>query len=206
MINSQLKKLKTDVSTLPENYEEYPYILEEIDNYIYEIPFDIYNSLRYIDPIVIYKNFKDIYLDYDLKVKDFFDLTLNVDYTNIDVDSFYEKINELSVYTVSKEEVQKYVNFLKENKVILKGSATPYLPIIYFDGLTYRIRTKINFGVVSSNTLNDLLFYDYINESNYTFEKNNSYFADVKLSTKRNESALYIYKNYTDKIRLEVNQ
>lgn len=193
------KKIVTDQSKLPSNYDIYPYILEEVENYIYEAPLKKYIESESISPIIMFKNFKTKYEDISNVVTDYYNLVLNIDYTNISSKTLLEKINSMVTHPISKEEVDAYVQYVKENKIILQGNVKPCFPVIYYDGEVFRLRAKIDFEVKSSNTLKKLLLFDFILESEYDFKTTNSLVVDTTLGLKRLSEDLYIYSSVIEK-------
>ena len=47
---------------------------------------------------------------------------------------------------------EEYVKYVKDNQIQIEGSATVLLPIVYYDDIDYRVRTKLEFKIVNSNT------------------------------------------------------
>ena len=79
-----------------------------------------------------------------------------------------------SRYPSTDEEIKKYVDYVKQNQIQIKGTAKVQLPVFYLDGIRYRTRIKFEFDVINSNTDANLLFTDL----------------------ERNEQVKYINKNY----------
>ena len=153
-------KLVLDNSKKPTNYKEYPYIVDNIPNEIYELPHDIVIESTYYNALYMYKYYSDLYGQIDSKITEYFDTILNVDYAKIDAEEFLENLNANVVYRLEEEDVAEYIKYVKDNKIKLEGKAEVLLPIAYGDGEQYRVRTKLSFKVLNSNTDTNLLFGD----------------------------------------------
>lgn len=153
-------KLVLDNNKKPSNYKEYPYIVDNIPNEIYELPHDIVNESKYYNALYMYKYYSDLYGQIDQKITEYFDTILNVDYAKIDTEEFLENLNANVVYRLEEEDVAEYIKYVKDNKIKLEGKAEVLLPIAYGDGEQYRVRTKLTFKVLNSNTDTNLLFGD----------------------------------------------
>ena len=153
-------KLVTEQDKLPSNYKEYPYIVDRIETNIYEYDFKTKYASDFTNPKDVYQKLGYLYYQIDEKIVEYFDYILNIDYETITVDNFIDDINSLVLYRLENEDVEAYVDYVKKNQIKLKGAATPLLPIIYYNGKDYLVRTKITFEVLNSNTQDNLLFGD----------------------------------------------
>jgi hypothetical protein len=155
-----------DIKTtdLPKNFEMYPYIVSGIDNSIYEIPNYLYDYDPPFGPIKAYQKFFKDYASMDNMITSAYNEILNIDYETISQEHFYNTINNALWYRNVGTDLDRYIDYVKKNKIKIEGKATPLFPIVYFDGYNLRVRTKIEYTILSSNTKIDLLFGDrYLN-------------------------------------------
>lgn len=159
----------TDKDKMPANADIYPYVIDSIPNEVYEIEMPEMLSEISVAPKEVYDIYHDVYYSTDKNIREYLDALLNIDYNSISAESFKEQISSCVVYnldtTISGNEpyldaINEYVNYVKDNKIVLKGSATPLLPIIYSNGMLHYVRCKIDLEVVSSETNKNLLFWD----------------------------------------------
>lgn len=184
-------EVETDNTLYPSNAIDYPYIAKGIDKSIYEIPFKNVEGKKIQKPNEVYSIFKNISTLTEETVKTYFDLLLNVDYKTINAEELKTKYKDLMQFFPQIGEVDSYVNFVKENKLVIKGNANPLWPIIYYDGDNYRVRTEVNFEVVSGNTNENILLGDLTSQEKTTYEKNNSFIVDVPLEYGISSHKLY---------------
>ena len=85
-----------------------------------------------------------------------------------------------------------YVNYVKSNKIKLTGTVVAQLPCIYFDGENYRVRTKIEFNVESSDTEDNILYYDLTEEKITYNEKQYTLYLDVIMAKNEESQTLFI--------------
>lgn len=57
-------------------------------------------------------------------------------------------------------QLNEYIDYVKKNKIKIEGTVTPLFPIVYYDGSNVRVRTKIEYKILSSDTKSDLIFGD----------------------------------------------
>lgn len=182
----------TDKKDMPENYEDYPYILDNASKEVYEMDFQVLTQSTYKSPKETFKVMSYLYGQTHELIVDYFNQILNVDYTTITVDDFLNRIQNSVIYKLYEEDVEDYVNYVKENKIKLEGSATPILPIMYNNGEQFIVRTRIKFKVLNSNTQNNLLFGDENSKVKYNGQEIDIY-VDVPLGTTLNSDSQRIY-------------
>ena len=182
--------IEEDENNLPTNKDDYPYILKEIPKEIYEIAFINSDEEKFKTPNQTYGNLKNKYIAIKQNVENYYNILLNVNYETINENDFKFQISNLSVGIIEDEQVKSYVDYVKSNKIQLEGKATVQLPIIYYDGLYYRARTKIEFTIKSSDTDKNILFQDNGNVK-YDGKTFNCY-ADVRLGAVFNNENLYV--------------
>lgn len=153
-----LDKVKS--TDLPKNCAIYPYILSGIDNEVYEIPNYVSTSDRAFGPIKAYQSYFDDYYAMDAMISQAYDEILNIDYETISIDHFYHTVNYALWGEDVKIQLQDYIDYVKKNKIKIEGTVTPLFPIVYYDGDNVRVRTKIEYTILSSDTKLDLIFGD----------------------------------------------
>ena len=182
----------TDKDKMPENYKEYPYIVDNIEKDAYEWEYKVRTSRTFKNPKQTYKAMGYLYgQTADLIVR-YFNTILNVDYSNITTNNFLESITNDVAYKLDEQDVKQYVDYVKNNKIKLQGSAKPLLPIMYNNGEQYVVRTKLSFKVLNSDTNYNLLFGD----ENYTVKydsKQITMYVDVPLGTTLNSNSQLVY-------------
>jgi len=181
----------TKKSEMPKNYKEYPYIVDNIEEDIYELDYTIMTKSKFQTPKEVYKQFGDLYEQTYFRMTEYFDVILNIDYSTITIDNFLQEINNYSAYVLDKQEVQKYIEYLKANKIKLQGEATPLLPIMYNNGDRYQIRTKITFKIISADTEYNLLFGDEERKVKYDSNEITMY-VDVPMGMTFNSRSLLV--------------
>ena len=182
----------TDKDKMPDNYKEYPYIIDSIPTEIYEYDFEIITERNSQTPKVAYKYMGNLFGQIDEILVNHFNKLLNVDYTTITTKGFLEDIQGTLIYKLTEDDVKEYVSYVKENKIKLSGKAEPLLPIIYNNGEQYIVRTKITFNVESSNTQYNLLFGDEEQKVKYNGQQITMY-VDVPMGMTINSWSLRVY-------------
>ena len=196
-----------DEEKQPENASEYPYTIEEVDKEIYEQAYTTENKDDFILPIDLYKYEKGNYDEIVNTCQNYYNSLLNVDYRNINKEDFIKKIEGLVIFEVDEEAVQKYVDYIKNNKIVVSGSATVQLPIIYSDGINVRVRTKLDFKVESPNNVFDnVLYLDDQHSSILRYKPNNTIYIDAMMGYVIGSDKLYnksrvVYSMILDKYK-----
>lgn len=162
-------KMVTDKDLLPSNYKEYPYIIDSIDKKIYEIPLIVENESKFESPNAEYAKRKDVYKQTDDIITNYFSAILNVNYKTITNKSFFNSIKQSLYYDYDESFVDTYVKYVKKHKIKLEGKCTVLLPIIYNTGEGIRVRVKIEFKMLNSDTDMNLLLPDIINNENIKY-------------------------------------
>lgn len=168
---------ETDISKMPSNYEEYPYIIKGVPREVYEKPlmrtaYDFNTPAECIElsRFVSYGRF-ELYSD----AKRYFDTILNVDYRTIDVDTMYNSfINNrgaMCVAYLKRDEVEAYVDWVKRNHIILKGKGCVVPGTIYISGMTSYIRSMMEFEIISADVRENLLFNDQFGKYGHTYDE-----------------------------------
>jgi len=145
---------------LPKNSEIFPYILSGIDNEIYEIPYFSSFSADAFGPIEAYLRYFDNYYTMDTMIIQAYEEILNIDYETISMEHFDQTVNYALWGNDVENQLEFYIDYVKKNKIKIEGTATPLFPIVYYDGNRTRVRTKIDYNIISSDTKLDLIFGD----------------------------------------------
>lgn len=182
----------TDKEKLPTNYEEYPYVVDNIEKDIYELDYIVESSYAFRNPKDTYKIMGYLYGQTNDLIVRYFNKILNIDYETITEANFLQKIDKDVAYKLTEQDVQEYVQYVKDNKIKLRGSAKPLLPIMYGTGERYVIRTEIKFTVLNSETQYNLLFGDEDNKVKYNSSEITMY-VDVPTGMTLNSNSLLIY-------------
>ncbi len=160
ILTSSDEKINTDVSKMPSNANEFPYTVESVDNSTYEKEQYYFTGILAKSPIDVYKDNKQNYNGIKSKVENYLNTLFNVDYTNISYDQMKENINKYVEINTDPDKLNSYIDFVKSNEIVITGTAKVQDPIIYYDGMRYRVRTKVNFTVKSAKDLNNLIYLD----------------------------------------------
>jgi hypothetical protein len=157
---------------MPKNADIYPYILAGVDKKIYEMPL-IFNGSQLVEanPKDIYAIYKEFYPILKTYIDETFPEILNVDYRTISKDGFLKSSKDYFIFELEQDQIDWYVKYVKKNKIILKGSCELQEPIIYSGGLGANVRLKISLEVISTNTKNNLLFFDSYGASDIIYQK-----------------------------------
>lgn len=181
----------TNKKEKPSNYEDYPYIVDNIAKEVYEQEYNVITERTFKTPKEVYKTMGYLYEQTDDLLTRYFNNILNIDYETITTEKFLNSIKNEVVYAIDEEDVKTYVDYLKEHKIKLEGKATPLLPIMYNNGEVYAIRTKITFKVLSSDTEYNLLFGDENNTVKYN-SKEITMYVDVQAGMTLNSNSLLV--------------
>lgn len=187
-------KLNINPEKVPDNADQYTYILSNVSKEVYEYEFikSIFED-EFLNPKEAYLKKKDVYDSIPYIVEGYYDLILNIDYSTINYDEFYEKLKSYLVMAPDEDKIKQYVEYVKENQIKLSGSAKVQMPIVYFDGEKYRARTKVSFEILNSNTKTNILVFDTYD--NYTFDyTENKYevIVDTPMTTAYKVNSLYV--------------
>lgn len=187
-------KININPDKIPSNASEYPYTLSNVDKKVYEKDFVKEDGMeeRFESPKDMYITNKEYLSTIKNRVEKFYNNVLNVDYSTINSDDFYNVLNSDVAYEISLDTINEYINYLKDNKIKISGEAKVQMPVIYFDGFQYRVRTKITFNVESGLTRDNLIIGDLEEESSAVYEDNNSYLVDVVLTPLLSSDGIYI--------------
>ncbi|ETT54825.1 copper amine oxidase family protein [Paenibacillus sp. FSL H8-237] len=175
---------------LPKNASDYPYILADVPNEMYEMGYPYshptdskVSSVLYSTKPEFNKKNIDIWMG---RLKAFGALWLNVDYNTID-DAWAQAVFATKMQNSNAElkYIQRYVDWVKENKIQVEGYLDPEPSMIYRSGFGDNyVRCKFRIKFIKYKESKDLL-YDLWFPKKQVFEKGVWYegYADVSLST-----------------------
>ncbi|WP_051318455.1 S-layer homology domain-containing protein [Cohnella thermotolerans] len=148
-------------TNLPKNAASYPYILKNVPNEMYEMPFKSGDKFaKLVTPASIMAEYgynKEVIDKAVYEAKSFYDLIFNVDYRTISAswaNKVYNLLDAAGQNAAGRAEVKKsindYVQWVKTNKLVTIGSVTPQPSMFYYYGTGY-LRSTFEFKVVSAD-------------------------------------------------------
>ncbi|AWV32715.1 copper amine oxidase N-terminal domain-containing protein [Paenibacillus odorifer] len=155
------RKIRT--TNLPKNYKDYPYILEDIPNEMYEMRHTINYSAGDAETGAQVFSKKELTSEDMAKIikrmKIGFDLRLNVDYKTINPASYakesFKYENQSS--SIREKEIEEYAEWVKKNKIQIEGAIDPESSVLYYPGTgDYRVRSMFRFRINSFTEYKDL--------------------------------------------------
>lgn len=176
------EKVNINEDKMPSNKDQYPYTLASVDKSVYEKEFYIDDENNFKSPKELYTVKKEYYTQIQEIAEGYYDTILNVDYNTINYEDMKDNILQYVLY--GTEGLEEYVNYVKSNKIIIQGKSTVMFPIIYFDGLEYNVRMKLEFDIKNSNTRDNLLYMDPINSDSTKVKYDNdkyTVYIDAKM-------------------------
>ena len=182
-------------TNLPKNHKDFPYILKDIPNEMYEMPFYV-ETRSSGKPIKVSELAKQPHINrgnvdaWKKKIEEYFGLVLNVDYTTIDY-SWARQVRRDVNMLGGDDEMRTYVDWAKKNKIKVEGVLVAEPSIVYSDGDTYRVRAKYKFRITSfdeyKNLIYDMSFHLTKNDNGKlpNYKRNVWYegYADIVLSS-----------------------
>ncbi|MBY0115275.1 S-layer homology domain-containing protein [Paenibacillus xylanexedens] len=177
-------------TNLPKNAKDYPYILEEYPNEMYEMkPYQAIDTTSIeLSKTDLAYNSKPILDMWKNNVEGYYEKILNVDYRTID-DTWatrafsYANRGNLGMLPAMK----RYVTYVKQNKVIITGNvvAEPSMAMQSKRYGEYYIRIKFEFTLKSFNKDSNVIFDPFMGDHPIHFIKGTRYegYADIPLAT-----------------------
>ena len=154
------RKIRT--TNLPKNYKDYPYILEDIPNEMYEMEIHFLLSGMIMTPLEVTQreeyNITTI-TNWSNLVKQWGTQLLNVDYKTIG-DVWAEKFKEplLQQSNQVNTNTQKYVDWVKKNEIQIEGEFIPEPSIIHYGDGKFFIRSYFRFRINHYKEDKNILF------------------------------------------------
>jgi hypothetical protein len=159
----------------PSNRWQYPYLMSNVEKRIYERPYIISRESYFENPNFVYYDLKDEIYDRTKRVlEQHYNLFINVDYSTIEEDKYHRYMQSSTAYSLPKQGLSKYIQYLKDNKVVIKGKAIFQAPIIYYDGAVYRIRMKLDLNIESQGEYKNLMYLDSESNNVTTYKPGNN--------------------------------
>jgi len=148
-------------TNLPKNYKDFPYILKDIPNEMYEMkPTDFgktTTTVEFVKKPGYSKEVVDKWVGY---VEKYGNQILNVDYETLNWNWMNDLTSVMYPDQHLTKDVLKYVSAAKKNKVKIQGSVTAEPSIVtIIDGYVY-IRVYFKFKVINYKDKNGDIFYD----------------------------------------------
>lgn len=191
-ITIQGEKLNINEDKIPSNASEYPYTVISVDKSAYELEFSGKDTSGFKSPIELFSEQKEYYYQIKNNTENYYNYLLNIDYITISEERLKKDLRRYLLFDLDDETVKKYVRYVKDNKIKLSGNAKVQIPAIYFDGTYYRVRTKIDFKVESSNTDRNLLYGDLVDSREKVYkDKEYSFYIDTYMSNTFGNKTLY---------------
>lgn len=182
------EKININELKMPSNKDEFAYTLSNVNKKVYEIENYKANE-NYKNARQVYATLKNSYEDLNSLVEMYYNTLLNIDYTTITPESLYAILVQSTMYMVTEEDVEKYVEYVKTNQIQITGEAKVQNPIIYFDGEYYRVRTKLTYDLKNAIDYENVLFKD--TDTKYKLGKGEKY-IDVPLYQNITKTTYYI--------------
>jgi hypothetical protein len=156
------RKIRT--TNLPKNYQEYPYILEDIPNEMYELPrLPGFTDASILSPAQVSRAPEYTKKNVDLwtaRVRNYLTNLLNVDYRTVDESLVTDLMRYRGTYHVEYS-ILNWVKWARQNEIQVEGYAEPEPSMIYGsdDGGHIRVvRTRVAFRFLHFKQPKDLLW------------------------------------------------
>ena len=181
---------------LPKNAVDYPYILKKYENEMYEMKYITTNAKRFLsarslftNPFELSKNKLD---QLTSVVKQHYTMLLNVDHEKLaNPEEWATKLFHLRSQGVNQQEAikanKRYAQWVKDNRIRLKGEIIPESSMVYYSGVEYFIRCAVTFEITSFDTNKNIL-YDIAYDWN-KLEKNKVYKGYVDIAIDKNRGS-----------------
>lgn len=202
------KKFNINEEKEPSNKDIYPYILFDVDKEAYEKDLIIKNQEKAENPNETFiKNRTGLETTYQ-RVEKYYNTILNIDYETIDENTFKNKLDECTTFKEHIQTISEYVDYVRKNKIKISGKATAQLPIYYYDGLYHRMRVKVEFEILNSDTTKNIIYGDFSEESNdvnYSGKKYTFYIDAVVEGSSIDSVFLYVWDKPLYDIKTDEN-
>ncbi|MDD2627562.1 MAG: S-layer homology domain-containing protein [Clostridia bacterium] len=173
-------EIETDISKMPANYTDYPLIIKGIPKEVYEMPFRNQGGYNVYTPKKNFESYANDYSRVTGKVREYFNLMLNVNYTTMDIEKFATKANEQVAFDYT-DKMREYAQYVIDNKIILEGKAYFVPTAIYQSDVFNLARIVVEFKIISANERKNLLLGDFENSGDVWYTKDSYYFTFDKV-------------------------
>lgn len=164
-LGQDIVELETDISKMPYNYYEYPFIIKGIPKEVYETPYNHSNIYDVHKPIECHPDYFKYTFNLIGNSYHYYDTILNVDYRTINKEDFISKVMRYGI--TSRESAAEYVQYVIDNKIILRGKGCAIPGTIMLPQDLLHVRVMVEFEVVSADVRKDLVFGDFSNGTGY---------------------------------------
>lgn len=186
------EKININKDKEPSNVKEYPYTLASVNKNIYEIKNFVADNSKYKNAKDSYVEMKEYYYDINTIVQEYMETLINVDFEKIN-DEYIDKILDLSFHLEKEENVKEYLEYVKNNKIKISGSAKVQYPAIYFDGEKYRVRVKVDYKIENANVRENLIYGDLLSKEKIKYDKDDeSIIVDIGIKKAISNDLLYV--------------
>ncbi|MEG2348694.1 MAG: hypothetical protein RSB67_03500 [Clostridia bacterium] len=186
-------KININPDKKPSNASEYPYTLANIDKSVYEIPFFIIDKSEFKNPKHLYAQRKEFYTQMQSKAEGYLNTILNIDYNNISLEKLKNDLEKYLSYPIEDKYLNEYVEYVKANNIKITTKVSTQLPCLYYDGSSYRVRTKVELKIDNSNTKMNLLLGDLLKGEKINYlESSYSIYVDLKMENVGGTRTTYI--------------
>lgn len=189
LITLEGDKINISDEKMPANVNDFPYTLSSVKKEVYEIEFYNRESQNFILPVNLYSDMKEQYSHIKSTVEKYLEILYNVDYMTIDYNKMQRSLSRVILYSVDKSDLEQYIKYVKENEIIITATSKVILPVIYYDGMGYRVRAVVTYNVRNAKDLNNLIYYDFGSE--YKLGETTVYF-DILMQKEESGELLYI--------------
>ena len=98
-------------------------------------------------------------------------------------------LQKISLYTITDEKIDSYIEYVKYNRIKITATSKVQFPAVYFDGLFYRVRTKITYKIENTVNFENVFLMD----EDETYENGeHTIIVDIPMSKDMNGKAMYI--------------
>lgn len=154
------RKIRT--TNLPKNAKDFPYILEDIPNEMYEMRayIDRYLNNQYLNIAQTYDKYKlrtENVTAWKSRIEKYYGLILNANYNTINYDWAKEAYSYLNMLG-SDQGLREYVDWVKKNKIIIEGNLVVEPSIVYFSGESFHMRSAFKFRIISFNSYKNIIY------------------------------------------------
>ena len=182
------RKIRT--TNLPKNYKDYPYILADIPNEMYEMkvyasdPNESLTSRQLYETDYMVKD-KEIVQGWKMHAEQYYNLLLNVDYRTIDykwAETVLSHKNKWNNYQIN--DLKAYVDWVKKNKIVIEGALEAEPSMLFYNGYaqTY-IRSKFTFTLKEFKEYKNLIYDDTLGAKNFAKGQQYEGYTDVPMGT-----------------------
>jgi|HigsolmetaAR203D_1030402.scaffolds.fasta_scaffold07391_1 S-layer homology domain. len=188
------RKIRT--TNLPKNYKDFPYILEDIPNEMYEmeVKYVLNDGMSALEVSQLKEYNIESVTRWANLVKQWGTQVLNVNYETIG-DEWAEKLKEVILQQGSQvnTNVQKYVEWVKKNEIQIEGEIRPEPSIVLYGDADFYVRSYFRFKINHYKEDKDTIIDGWYKPGKYKKGVWYEGYADIPLSTKVRNGTLDHY-------------